>query len=147
MRNNNGAYVQLLHGETLPKNVSKNFKNRELFIKLWLYFCPLEFISFELFDCHSVESSFYGKKIICVFKYSAWSVFATNHYRDGFIFNIAGSIIATVYEKRTPFCRLLFFLFFNMITRSIIQKGKYPSFIYSPCSNSVVNGVRRITCP
>ena len=64
--------------------------------------------------------------------------------RSGSIFNIAGSIIATVYTKRIPFSRLLLFLFFNMITLSIIKKEKSPSFIYSLCSNSALNAVRRM---
>ena len=42
-------------------------------------------------------------------------------YRDGFIFNIAGCIIATVYENRFLFRGFCYLFFFNMITMSITK--------------------------
>ena len=75
-------------------------------------------------------------------------------YRDGPV--IATALFSTlqVLQSRQlmknwfPFSRLLpFLLFLNMLKRFMFKKAKYPSFIYSPCPDSVVNGVRRITCP
>ena len=72
-------------------------------------------------------------------------------YRDGFIFNFAASTIATVYDKRFRFPRLILYSFFKYDYNVYNQKSEIPGFylcfqIWNPgttCSNSVVNGVRR----